>query len=35
MGGRKVWFDVVEQAGGPIGAGRDIVSGAVMDREVS
>jgi hypothetical protein len=35
MRGGEVWFDVVEKTGGPVGACRDIVGGAVVDGEVS
>jgi hypothetical protein len=35
MRGRKIGLDMVEEAGGPVGAGRDIVGGVVMDGEVS
>jgi hypothetical protein len=35
MRGREIWFDVVEKAGGSVGAGRDIVGGVVMNGEVS
>jgi hypothetical protein len=35
MRGRKIWFDVVEKAGGPVGASRDIVGSVVMDGEVT
>jgi hypothetical protein len=35
MRGRKIWLNVVEEAGGPVGAGRDIVGGVVMDGEIS
>jgi hypothetical protein len=34
MRGRKIWFDVVEKTSGPVGAGRDVVGGVVMDGEV-
>jgi hypothetical protein len=35
MRGREVWFDVVEETGGPVGAGRDIMCGVVMEGEVT
>jgi hypothetical protein len=35
MRGRKIGLDVVEETGGPVGAGRDIMGGVVMDGKVS
>jgi hypothetical protein len=32
--GREVWFDVVEETGGPVGAGWDVVGSVVMDGKV-